>query len=924
MVLWLALFSRGLDWRRVVVQTLLAGGLWVWALTEGLSQLALLGKPALAIGWAAFLVAAAVAIDRQALPKRLCPRDRPRSDRLLLGAAGGVIAVSAGAAFLSAVFGAPNAIDVLNYHLPRVVFWLQSGSVEFFPANYYQQLSLQPMAEYAMAHAFALTGGDRFVQLIAWAAFVGSICGVSWLASLLGAGWRAQVLAAALVAVAPNAALQASGAKNDLAQTFFLIAAAGFALQTAQTMRRGDAAWAGAAAGLALLTKGTAYVFAPGLAVGVLIAVPSADRRALFRHAGLIAVIALALNAPHYVRNYNYNGHPLGDGTATETPEHRYANERIDAGVVFSNILRNAALQFPAVPRWAQPLFQRVRAVHSALGLDPDDRATTFGTTMFKPAVPEQMEKVNEELAPNLLHTILLLPLSIWLLWRRRMDGAAGLSIGVLLAFVLFCALIKWQPWHARMHTPLHLLACAPMGMMLAGIRRPIALAPVAAAALCLLVPALLYNQMRPLLGSGDVFRTNRFEQYFVISRDSPQKYRLATDFILESDCRRVGIDATREFNQYPLLSALLAGDSSIRLLPSGIRNASAQLRPPGWFDDPCAVVCLKCGDEEYASLLYGPVGPPTQFETLAVFSKSEPNSGNLGSEADDVPWLLDLDGDFVFDPAAEERHWGARDHLRVWGDWNGDGKDQVGSVDPADAIWFRDLNGDFVLELPEEAQVWGPPGATPLVGDWNGDGKDDVGAFYEGVWYLDLNGDGAFDPATEERSWGPASSTPIVGDWNGDGRDEIAAFAEGVWFMDFNGDGVLDPVTEQKYWGSAGWVPAPGDWNGDGKADLGVFSNGVWHIDRNGDGQFDPQNEEVGWGPPGSIPVVGDWNGDGRDDLAAVDPSTMTWFVDRNGDSTFGEDTEIHRFGSPGDQPIAGDWNGDGRDQIGVIRGGK
>jgi hypothetical protein len=42
---------------------------------------------------------------------------------------------------------------------------LQSGSVEFFPANYYPLLSLQPMAEYAMAHAFALADGDRFVQL---------------------------------------------------------------------------------------------------------------------------------------------------------------------------------------------------------------------------------------------------------------------------------------------------------------------------------------------------------------------------------------------------------------------------------------------------------------------------------------------------------------------------------------------------------------------------------------------------------------------------------------------------------------------------------------------------------------------------------------------------------------------------------------
>ena len=99
LALWLALVSRGLDWRRAVVQTLLAGGLWVWALTEGLSLVAWLGKPALAVGWAVALIAAALAIGREALPKRLHLAKRPRPDRLLLIATTGVIVFSDGASF---------------------------------------------------------------------------------------------------------------------------------------------------------------------------------------------------------------------------------------------------------------------------------------------------------------------------------------------------------------------------------------------------------------------------------------------------------------------------------------------------------------------------------------------------------------------------------------------------------------------------------------------------------------------------------------------------------------------------------------------------------------------------------------------------------------------------------------------------------
>ncbi len=678
---------------------------------------------------------------------------------------------------------------------------------------------------------------------------------------------------------------------------------------------------------LALLTKGTAYVFAPGLAVGILAAVSGDGRRTLLRNAALMAVIAFALNAPHYVRNYQYNGHPLGDGTGTETPDSRYANERVDAGVVASNILRNAALQFAAVPEWTQPLYQRVLAIHAALGLDANDPATTFGDTLFEPTAPEViLAKPDEVLIPNLLHAVLLLPLAIWLLGRRRLDGASGLSIGVLLAFLLFCALIKWQPWHVRMHTPLQLLACAPLGMMLARLRSVAALAPVAGAALILLAPVALRNGMRPLVGPNNVFFADRFEQYFVRIGQDPANYRAAVDFVLESGCRRVGIDATREFNQYPLLSALLAGDSSIRLLPVGMQNDSAQLRPPGWFDAPCAVVCLECeAEEEYAWLLYGPVGLPTRFEELAVFSKSNLDSSRLGSDAFDMPWLLDRDGDFVLDPAAEQFRWGARDHLQVWGDWDGDGKDEVGSFDPATAVWFRDLDGDFVLDLPEEAQGWGPWGAAPAVGDWNGDGADDFGAFLKGVWYQDLNGDGAFDPATEKRVWGKANALPLVGDWSGDGRDRIAAIDPEtmIWFVDLDEDLALDPEEELEGWGLPGYIALTADWNGDDKADPGVFSNGVWFIDRNGSGGFDPPGEQLGWGPPGSIPVVGDWNGDGRDDLGAVEPSEMTWFVDRNGDWAFSKDTEVYLCGHAGDEPIAGDWNGDGRDEIGVIAGG-
>jgi hypothetical protein len=39
--------------------------------------------------------------------------------------------------------------------------------------------------------------------------------------------------------------------------------------------------------------------------------------------------------------------------------------------------------------------------------------------------------------------------------------------------------------------------------------------------------------------------------------------------------------------------------------------------------------------------------------------------------------------------------------------------------------------------------------GTIPIVGDWNGDGKTDIGITNGQKWYLDINGNGIWDDPT-------------------------------------------------------------------------------------------------------------------------------------------------------------------------------
>ena len=54
----------------------------------------------------------------------------------------------------------------------------------------------------------------------------------------------------------------------------------------------------------------------------------------------------------------------------------------------------------------------------------------------------------------------------------------------------------------------------------------------------------------------------------------------------------------------------------------------------------------------------------------------------------------------------------------------------------------------------------------TPVTGDWNNDGKTEIGCYYNGTWYLDYNGNGAWNGAVTDRqySFGSASMTPVTG----------------------------------------------------------------------------------------------------------------------------------------------------------------
>jgi hypothetical protein len=596
--------------RDLLLRVVVVLGVCTVLLTELLSPLGWLRPAQLAVAWLAIGAAAAVYLRRR---KPRFQRFSIRPVEAVLAAATACIAALAG---LTAAFSAPNSYDAMAYHLPRVVYWAQAGSVEFFPTSYFTQISLPPMAEYAMLHTYVLSGGDRFVNLLATAAFACSIIGVSSLAGALGASAKVQALVAFCCATLPNAILQASGAKNDTLLALWLVCAAYFAV-------RRDLWFLGLSFGLALATKSTAYLFAPPLIASVLAIQWMEGRRPRWGALALaLAAGGLLLNAPQYLRNLRFSGSPLGyDSPYGTGGPYRWANVHLGWKPMVSNALRNLSDQLgDRSARWNQAEFHAVLAIHRALHIDPQDRDTTWATTQFGPPV----ETAHEGNANNRWHLLLMaagMALALWRASRRRDWVWLAYGSGLILAFLLFCFYVKWEASGGRMLLPLFILG-APLAATLLAAIRP---APVAVLACLFLLGGarlpLLKNWTRPLMGPHSVFTTPRDEQYYMdmLPLNDRHWQLLAVEMTARSGCKLVGLDVGGDDAEYPFQALLGARDPAVRFLHTGVVNASARYYPAA-VPQPCAVLCMHCGGNPAKIARYGGIGKPIELERSLLF----------------------------------------------------------------------------------------------------------------------------------------------------------------------------------------------------------------------------------------------------------------------------------------------------------------
>ncbi|WP_320069016.1 hypothetical protein [Micromonospora sp. RTGN7] len=332
----------------------------------------------------------------------------------------------------------------------------------------------------------------------------------------------------------------------------------------------------------------------------------------------LVLLVALIVVGPFLARVQAEFGHPLGPSRLRES----IPMERHDPASVLVNALRigHTALDTPLAPvraGSAEVIMEGARAI----GVDPQDRAITFGREVFPvPAWYPDEDRVAFPLAGALALVGAVLAMARP---ARMSPAVAGTlrayAVVAVTAVVLHTAMIKWQPWGNRLLLYALVLAAPLAGLWLDSLLRRrapgrrsvaagLAVTVLATSALAGVL-ALSYGFPRRLVGTGSVFTTSEWDTRFLRRPQWAEEFRWATDAVRASGARRVGLVQQNDNWEYPWW--LLLRDPDGRPPELVALESVLPDRPPA---EPASTDAIVCTGNRAACLELVPAGWPLSW----------------------------------------------------------------------------------------------------------------------------------------------------------------------------------------------------------------------------------------------------------------------------------------------------------------------
>ncbi|VAX35701.1 FIG00556318: hypothetical protein [hydrothermal vent metagenome] len=477
---------------------------------------------------------------------------------------------------ITALIAPPNTWDSMTYHMSRVAHWIQNRSVSHYPTHIQRQLYQNPWAEFAIMHVQILSGSDRYANLVQFFSMFGSIVGVSLVAKQLGVKSRGQIFSSVIAATIPMGILQGSSTQTDYTTAFWLICFIYFGLSSLnRKVDFKDIFLLGASLGLAILTKATAYFYAFPFLVWFAIAQMRILRLKALKPILIAGILVLCVNAGHYTRNYSMYENFLPTGNENKV----YKNEIFTIPALTSSIIKNIALHISTPnQKINDQITKQIEGIHKYIGIEASDPRITMDNFRLAPVGRD------EDYSGNPVHLLFIfIAFSLFLFKKsiRTKEIFLYMSMNIL-AFILFCFLLKWQLWNSRLHLPLFLISAPIIGTAVARIQKKWILYFSTVVFILFSVLFVLSNQTRRLIGEENIFNTDRNEQYFAKRPSLKDPYVQASKYIKSISPNSIGLFLGQDSWEYPLWVLLKNSDKKdFRIEHINVNNDSFKEHNP-------------------------------------------------------------------------------------------------------------------------------------------------------------------------------------------------------------------------------------------------------------------------------------------------------------------------------------------------------
>ncbi len=423
-------------------------------------------------------------------------------------------------------FTTNNNWDSYTYHLPKVEHWIQDKNVDFFPTNNIRQLYLAPFAEYFILNIRLLSGSAFFINFVQFFSWFNCFLLASLIAKSLGLLKRGQLLSLILALTIPMALLQSTTTQTDLVVSFFLVSFIYFGISIIKykTITFESVLFLCLSFSLGILTKSTFYIFAfPFCLMFGIYYLRLFKIKALYILASIILVFFL-FNTPFLYRNYIQFGSPLGP-QKTSLLSLPNLNENFGFKETLSNSVKNIGLHL-ALPNnsWNNGVDRLIERIHQIIDFPLNSTTTSWFGTAYKTNFVSHHDVIG-----NFLQLVMFF-ISIIILFLIKFKSNSKLIIAyflsLILGFLFFDFLLKWQPWQTRLDLPIFFLLAPFTAYEISLIKWKSINIVVGLLFLLVSIGALsvifTYDPVKPIFGKDSAFLKNNTS--YILGYDSAVK----------------------------------------------------------------------------------------------------------------------------------------------------------------------------------------------------------------------------------------------------------------------------------------------------------------------------------------------------------------------------------------------------------------